>query len=118
RCFAHLIQNLDAVEYGDIGDSVLAGILYRVQCVKLAKIIEQRRKGSGGQKWLDGVFKKVFERKKRFHAYSRKRKTVKRTDPKIREGFEQYKKDCRYLTTSRNRLMTLYDLVEYFVLVF
>jgi hypothetical protein len=94
---------------------VLYGILYRAQCIKIARLLEAKGRGSGGQKWVIAFYKQIFEKKKGFDHYSQAEKKVKWADARIIADYEKDKKDNRWLVQSKNRLLRLYDLVSTFL---
>ena len=110
---SHRLQDLSSTEHADIGVGVLSGILYRTQCIKVARLIEQRSRGRGGQAWVVNFYKTVFEKKRGFYSYTKAEKARKWKDESVIEEYEKEKRENRYLVQSRNRLLHLYDLVSF-----
>jgi hypothetical protein len=102
-------QSLRLVECHSSGVTVLSGILYRMQCIKMSLLFETRRQGRGGRDWVVKFNKNVFERKIGLHRLPSKEKKIRWLDPETLEQFEQHKKDHRWLVQSRNRLTLVYN---------
>jgi ribosomal protein S4 len=91
---------------------VISGILYRTQCIKIARLLAEKGRGQGGQAWVVNFYKNVFEKKKGLNTYSVQQKKEKWKDQKIVEEYEEEKRAHRWLVQSRNRLLRLYDVVS------
>jgi hypothetical protein len=111
--FLFFFQNMQVMESRNKGTTVLSGILYRMQCVKISRLIAERSRGRGGQAWVIHFYKNVFEKKKGFYHYTAQEKQKKWKEDKVVEEFEEGKKAHRWLVQSRNRLLRLYDMVSH-----
>jgi hypothetical protein len=102
-------------ESRNIGGTVLSGILYRIQCIKVSRLIEAKSKGVGGQRWIGKFYKTVFEKKMGFENLSRNEKEKKWEEEAMLMAYEKDRKENRWLVQSKNRLMKLYDLVKFLI---
>jgi hypothetical protein len=99
------------MEDHNTGLALLSGILFRMQCIKLAMVTKANAKGQGGRGRTDAYNREIFERQCGMHIMSPQEKKVKWAQPAVIAKFDAFKVDNRWLVQSRNRLMDLYNLV-------
>jgi hypothetical protein len=104
-------QNLRLTETQNKGWSVLSGLLFRSQCIKVSRLLERKSRGPGGQRRVIAFYRQVFEKKKGFDGLSEAEKKARWKQETIMKEYDEEKKSNRWLVQSRNRLLRLYDLV-------
>jgi hypothetical protein len=100
------------MENQDIGEAVLSGILFRMQSIKLARLIETRKQGRGGGEWYKSFQKTVFQKQTGMDQLAKRELSARWKDKATIKKFEDYQKENRWLVVSRNRLLQLYDIVS------
>ena len=99
-------------EHQSIGVSLLSGILYRMQSIKLATPYEAHASQRRGKEWVENHNRSVYESQHAFYPKTQRARKAKWEEPAFADKYNKSKTHRDRLAQSRNRLWSMYNTVS------